>query len=333
MINCPSCRVPVGEVGPDGRLVAVCQKCRYTFAALRGHLNNRASRQITLQRQTTKRAGNYQREYEFRLDLPDGSRKVVPLKVPGRNDWIQVRRGDVITILYTLRGESLEEFLSITDESTGRVYLLSNPGDASRTVAKGVAGVAGAGTAILVAGQFALPFFPSAGVGALAALIVYAVAARLLAPRAKLDTAQHAELTQAQGLLTQKESIAERKALHEADYRARLQLVERLIGLQRKMEEVGTGAYAARIEIIGAAITALRRLLDVDSQLVAEYGKILTMIEIEQELIATSTALPDQSTGTLTASLEELRLIEERSAALKLEAQANDEVCKLLASG
>jgi len=96
------------------------------------------------------------------------------------------------------------------------------------------------------------------------------------------------------------------------------------------MRSVDESLYAARITVIDRAISLVANQMEVDATLAAEYDKTIKMLEIEQELGATSKELPDAAGLAMMGKVDELRLMEEQNADLRIRFAADDEVAKLI---
>ena len=332
MLSCPTCRVPVGDSNPPRAVVdVVCSKCTYAYRFLFGTVEKRSSRQVTLQRQSTKHAGQYQREYEFRLRTPDGGLESVAFTVDGRDDWILARQRDEVSFVYTLKSGSVEEMLTVLNLTTGESYVLASAGSKARRNAAIFGGVVAA--LVLVVAWFNSSFGIAALLAAASGVGGFVLVLRATTPKQKLTPEIDAAVSHQQGLLEKKRDIIlAGKPVFAALERHR-ELLERLEGLRGKMEAVGAEMYRSRIERMVAAMAILERQIAVEEEIITVTVRMAKMVEIEIESHGTAGALSDSVSDALAAPTAELATLRQRNDELETNLLANEEVEGLLKAG
>lgn len=125
--NCPLCRVPIGELGTAGQFQTVCARCRYAFSVLTGTLHLARSAPHVTDLRTTEPFAVQPGKYELHLALPDESRRVWHSAL-GLHSWIASRVGHSLSVVSTLRGDSIEELLAVEDHTTSDAIQLATPG-------------------------------------------------------------------------------------------------------------------------------------------------------------------------------------------------------------
>jgi hypothetical protein len=329
VFNCPVCHIPIGEVTAPGVVDLLCPQCRYKYRILSGRLASKSSRQVTVQRQTTKQMGVYKRAYELRLNLPGGL-EVVSFEVNGRDDQVLVRRGDDISIVHSLRDNRTEEMLAVLDHTTNQIFNIGTPGEKSRQNAALISCLGAVvafflSVAVLGPGAFIVALL--VGVG------LYAYSAKSLAPRHNLLPGEETVLAQTRSLLEQKQNMIERLQEVQHDFGQKEALKARLQNLRSKMLDVGAELYQTRIESIASALTTIEQQIALDQQLISGYNKAIKMLEIELETSARTDELPEDVLTMILAKSDELSAIRERNQELERLLSANEEVERLLRSG
>ena len=329
MFVCPKCGTSLGEIGPTGVLEAVCSGCRHKFQVMRGRCVELTSGLVPAAKHVfTSVAGRFWRAYELRLDLPT-SLIVLTFRTRSPDDSITLRRGDVVSVVHSMKGSVREDLLSVMNDTTGERFPLGSVGGEARRkaslgsaiVAASVAVVAiigGASGAIIVAA----PLF--------AAVPSWLGLTRLFAPVQTILPGAHAELAAQQDLLHRKQVMLSQKLRIDADSHDKLALVARLTELQRKMRAVALVSYEPRIAAVGSALAALDAQLALDRQLMACYERSIMMVDIEYETGVASGALDRHAGDEVSEKLEELRKLEERHAHMTRELEAHGEIARLL---
>lgn len=331
LLYCPQCQVPVAEFDLHARSVdATCAKCRFSYRFVGGNVDKRSTRQVTLQRQSTKRVGSYQREYEFRLKLGNGEFEVISLTVPGRDDWILVRRGDIVSVTYTMNGSQIEDTVAITDHTTGDRYPLAAPGAKSRTAALAFAVFLGLLMAFVLWVPFDVFILWSIAIATVLAVLAYFTASALLSPRRKLDIVSSALITDRQELLARKREVLLARARAADDMARKFGAREKLVSLQAKMVRVGSAAYKDQMKRVEDALRLIDDQIQLENRLVSEYDRLATMIEIEVETRGATDAIPAEVEKSMTSRRKEIDDVRERFDELESRLLANQEVSRLL---
>ena len=190
-------------------------------------------------------------------------------------------------------------------------------------------------TAALVAADAASslvnPIFPYLMAGAVASTAVTAVAAQKVAlPRLKQLPLSKLEIQATRQKLLGQHNVLEKRVVElvresEEDVR----VLARLWQLQAKMGAVsgGGGTYDARMERISETRTAIESRLRKRIEMVDAYAKVISMIEIEVEM---ETQLPVGEVEGIEIQIAKLEEIEELQAEYQIQAEAQDEVERLL---
>jgi|GEM_PF-6068057 len=328
MFVCPKCGTSLGETGPTGVLEAVCSGCRYKFQVMCGRVVELTSGLVPVQYRFTSFANRYQRAYELRLDLPT-SLIVLGLHTRGSDDSITVRRGDIVSVVHTMKGSVREDLLSLVNETTGERFSLGSISGKARRWASLGSGVVATSVAVVAIAAGASEAVVI-GVPLFALVSSWLGLTRYLSPVQTLSPGVRAGLGVQQGLLGRKQVMQSHKRRIDADGHAKLALIARLTELQRKMRSVALPSYEPRIDAIGSALAALDAQLALDRQLSACYERSIMMVDIEYESGVARGALDTDAGEEMTEKFDELRALEERHAHMTRELEANGEIARLL---
>ncbi len=334
ILACPRCSIPHAQSTEKSAILdSTCVKCGYAYRFAFGVVEKRSTRQITLQRESKNHPGSYQREYEFRLRLPNGELETFPFAVPGRDDWILARKGDEVSFVYTLNNGAIEELLAIENETTGQKYTISKAGSRAQKTALLVAGTLSCLSLIVTWISSGSPTF------AIVAATVSAIGgyALILANHAssskrKLSPEARETLNRRQALLEQKQSLLLLAAPCFQDFERHGKLLDSMQELREKMISVGAELYRARIEKLDAALSILLQQLALDRELVEGYGRAIQMLEIEIDSQTTTDAVPSSIVDTISAKTQELLSVRQRNQELEIALLANEEVEQVLKS-
>ncbi len=331
MINCPKCGDPLGELGDDGALVAVCPQCRFQYRAVMGEVRRWSSKRVTLERKTKSQAGRYERRNELRLERPDGELELIRFTTPGPDEAVELPRRDRALAVCTMRGEAIEEVVTVLNLTTRERFDIQQPGGKAATQADQAA----AGVAVLVWllawWLTGLGFWGALLLGVAAAVLVILAGRTVMAPRVTLDEPAQAQISAQQDLLRRKRKLKNKLTALDQEAENRGRLTERLTALREKMAAVGRDVYGSRMDAVDRALGLLERQRALDERLRAEYRRAITILEIEHETARTTDALDGDVLGSTLAKLDELRAVEAENAAVRDALQANDEVSRLLA--
>lgn len=145
-MTCPLKQIMDQDIDDSGETVISCQECKYHYLVTSGKLEARYSRQNTIQRKSKKQAGIYNREYELRLLMPNLELNEIHFKVEGKEDYIKVRKGDIISISQTLKDrnkQSIFDTVFIYDHTTRKTYQSGKPDGNAYTMASSVSSMHG----------------------------------------------------------------------------------------------------------------------------------------------------------------------------------------------
>jgi hypothetical protein len=329
VLSCPKCGQALGEVPANGRLNAICARCRLQYEVVRGRVAVAESRQIIVRAATKGQAAMYGQQQSVRVELASGRAEVVDFELPDANAPLVARRGDVFYSIYLMRGARREQLLSVHNTTTGSSLTLSLPGEKATTkawlFAGGIAAVVfvttiGAGLSPLLDVGLAVGSFVGLGIGL----------GHQFMPRAEISPEEAVQLTAAQTLLAEKLNLETARAHAVQALASRQELRERVVALRAKMLNVGLDIYQPRIAVLDRAIALMTTQLELDGRLRDGYERSIQMIEIEIEAGATADAVESVTAPHITANLAAMRDLEEQQAELVRQLQANSEVEALL---
>jgi hypothetical protein len=151
-------------------------------------------------------------------------------------------------------------------------------------------------------------------------------------PRANITSAEEAQLTATQHLLSEKLNLEAARAETVRRIEAREEIRDRLLSLRAKMRKVGLELYLPRIAALDAALATIGQQHALEGRLREGYERSIQMIEIELESGAAADAL-DTAAPHIEATLSEMRDLEEQQAELNRQLAANVEVEGLMRDG
>jgi len=327
LIHCPACSAPIGNIGSDGTLQAICASCWYKFEAIYGSVTARVS-EVEPVRSLPRLPQRYRRKYEFRLSTPQEVQ--LQYSTRGQEDWLPVHPGDRVSFLYTLRAEVREALIAVTNHTTGKTYRLSSPERPALSLAVKLSFLSGIPLLLVL-----LPNgveFPVAMLTAIGSMpVVSVIVAKLRSSKAKIDASQRLRLVAEQKLLGEKGELQQRLAELQQKYSTNQERIDQLISLNQKMVDVGTDLYAKRIEKVSRAIALLEPQLTQEQHLIDQYVRTIKMVEIELETSRAVEQLPDAEDflGIIFARLSELRTIDQKNQQLRSQVEADEEVKSL----
>jgi len=329
LIQCPACSAPIGNISSDGTLQAICASCWYRFGAAYGSVTRRLSEVKPVQRRIPNLPIRHQRHYEFHVQISSGT-QVLQCSTPGEGDPIPVSEGDLVSFLYTLRGDRLEEMISVTNPVTGNTYRLASPGSTAVRTAIGW-GLVSSVPMFLVLFPNAVEF-PIALLASVSSIpLVSILAARLKSPKIRLDSEQKARLAAEQQLFGEKIELEQRVEELRRKLTTNQARLNQLEALNQKMGEVGADLYAKRIERVSRAIAILSQQLGQDQHLINQYVRTIKMIEIELETSRAVDAIPNTENfmGMIFDRLAELKMIDQKTQQLRAQVEADEAVRSL----
>ena len=329
MFTCPNCQRTVGEYPEGGTITAVCANCTFKYELTGGSTTGFTSREVEVSPATQGQHARYARAFELTVATVPRESVRFTFGSDREDDWIRVARGDRVVVVYSMRGDEREELLFVVNRTSGERFVLGTPGARSKkqAIAFGaLATVLGGGAAM----AFAAPAIAVLAVAAVAGAGTAAVLSRTLKPRHDIAQSDRMLLSARQDLLEEKRKLLALRERVRDEIESRGRLDERLSGLRSRMQAVGAGTYATRIQAIDDALATLRQQLEVDAQLMIEYERTLQIIEIEYESSLAVDSIPADGATVLEARLAELHAAEERRAETTRQLAANAEVEQLL---
>jgi hypothetical protein len=272
----------------------------------------------------------YRQAYEFRLERPDGTGEVVQFEIAGDQDRIRIHEGDSGTVVYSMKGESFDRIVSIVNNTTMTSFEVARAGRSERHAAIVISMVIAGVAFIVAAAPLAATFGASLAAALFAGAPSYFVLDSLISPRVKKNHPEALRAARNAEFYTQKETLLALREEHIGSSRSHSELRTRLLSLASKMRSVGDDLYASRIEQVQAGIDLLDRLIALDAATLEQYSKSITMIEIEQESLAVSEDMTDETVGMLASRLATLEEVQGQNAELQRQLEANEEVQRLL---
>jgi hypothetical protein len=326
-LHCPSCSRLLGDL-PSLSSSVNCAACRISYGLVHGKLSRRSSVPEILLHLTAKLPSIYKRHYRLQITTPDRSIKILQFSIPGRTDEVYVRRGDLVSALYTVQGYVMKQLVAVTNHTTGRSYVLPTPiPSRGYTVVLLTIGAIGLLLGSLFVGGNVFLVSAVSAVGIALYLKVTNVA-QLNTPSLDTFEVEDPRLMSDQRLLIQKQKLEHRLDEIRYECKASQTLVDQLESLQHKMQNLDAELYSARISRTRRAVEIIRQQIHNSRQLMQEYSRTLKMIEIETETSWIADQLPnvENFTQMILRRLEELRAIEEQNQNLRLQLVAYEEV-------
>ena len=329
MFSCPNCKRVVGEYPGTGVLVVVCAHCTFKYELSAGAVKSLASRRVEVRPATAREDATYVRRFELTIATSRRETLRFTFDTDRADEWIRIPPGNVVDVVFSMRGESREELLYIVDRTSCERFVLARAGTRSRQRAllygSGVAVLAGIGAVAL-----AVPAIGVMGVVLATGFAATKGFAFALTLRHGIGAGELETLNVQQGLLGQKRTLLQSRSDVVAEIETRRALKQRLGDLRARMVSVALDAYAPRIETIARALASLDAQLAVDEQLLAEYDRTIQIVDIEYDSMAAADAMPADGGAILDSRLAELRGVEDLRAETTRRLAANAEVEQLL---
>ena len=333
VFNCPRCGKPVGDIPPRGRLVAICPGCRIKYEVLHGHVTDGTVQEIVVREGTHNfPTPVVAQRYDLRFEYPTGKREEIAFQLPDNEPRVSIRPGDLLYLIYLMRGESRSELLTVDNATTGKVTILASPTDTAAKKAWGIGGGIGLLGILFLAGA-GVPMVIALAAGGTLCVGFGVALPRLLMPDASISPDELRDLDANQKLLWEKLRLQGSRTQAVRSVAEKTEIRDRLTALRAKMLGVGAQLYEKRIPTIDRAIALTESQIDIAGKLASGYERSIQMIEIELEAGVAAQALDSDAAGHITASLAEMRELEEQQAELGRQVSANDEVEALLRSG
>lgn len=291
--------------------------CQYKYALVETEVTSFASQVETSHNNHHSKQASYNRSYQFRLKQVNGATKAIQFSTPGHAEKISALPGDLLLLLYTMRGKALNDLVRVENLSTSKSLLLLNPNIKALSRSFG-AGVATLFVSFVVAGVLNI----STNQLFLAATVPGAVGAGVyVGKRSSLKVRSSPErirLTSEQQLLAQKYDLEQKLLGLTQERKANQKIIQRLNALRHKMSDADADMYARRIATVTSGINVIEDQLELIKNLVDGYSQLLKIIDIEYETSRLAEKLPLDLTSQVLARLEELKLIEEKKQELSL---------------
>lgn len=330
--KCPSCSKPLyfpnfGDCCEDF-VDGICTGCQYKYALFETEVTNFVSQVETRHNSNHNKQPDYNRSYQFRLKQPNGSIKAIQFSAPGQVEKISALPGDLLLLLYTMRGRKLEDLVRIENLTTNKNLLLFNP--STKALSKGfAAGVSTLVGSFVVAGVLNLPtnqLFLAATVPGAVGAFVYVGKRFSLRVRDRLELGRHYSEQQ---LLAQKYNLEQKLVELTQEQKANQKILQRLKALQQKMSDTDANMYARRITTVASGINVIEDQLDLVQNLLDGYTQLLKIIEIEYETSRLAEKLPSNFTSQVLTRLEELKAVEEKKQELSLRVDRTNYSCEV----
>jgi hypothetical protein len=326
-LHCPTCSRLLGDL-PSLSSSVNCAACHVSYGLVHGKLSRRSSVPEVLLHLTSKLPSIYKRHYTLQITTPNRNIKILQFSIPSRTDDVYVRRGDLVSALYTMQGYVMKRLVAVTNHTIGHSYILPNPVPSrSYTVVLLTIGTIGLllGSLLIGANVFLTSVVSAIGV---ALYLKVTNTAQLNTPTLETFEVEDPRLLSDQRLLIQKRRLEQRLEELQYEGKASQTLIDQLESLKRKMQNLDAHLYAARISRTTRAVEIIQQQVRNNRQLMQEYNRTLKMIEIETETSWIADQLPnvENFTQMILRRLEELKAIEEQNQNLRLQLAAYEEV-------
>ncbi|KAJ0971733.1 hypothetical protein J5N97_019692 [Dioscorea zingiberensis] len=364
IVRCPICTVAIAVAQPQhGIQVASCSKCRYQYELVSGDIVSIVSEEISMDISVWQKAlrflqiikGNVPaalhsivvrtpsgtaRTHRFAtmtVELPaqEGERVTISSAAP---PYVYQEIGP-LRVTAKAPGFSPGEPMCLTNHTTGQIspllrvpekdgnFFLLNPSILFPTIALLASGDAASGII-----DPSLPRLISIAV--VASVAVGTTIDRVVVPQlSKLPERSVEVVALKQQLLSQYDLLQSRiKDLREAAEKE-VWMLARMCQLENKILALGEASYRARRGRIKRVRESLENSLLARIELIESYAKISSMIEIEVEMESDVPAAEAvRNARNLAEQIEQIAEIENLEERWRIQAEANDEVERLLSS-
>lgn len=324
---CPACSRPIAHAHRTEELLT-CSSCGSQFGVVHGKLSKRASIYETLLYLTAQLPRFYKRHYTLQITTPDRTLRQLQFSIPGKLDQVPVHSGDIVSVLYTMRGYMMQKLVAIMNHTTGKSYVLPTPIPSPNHLTPMLIT---AGTGLMLGAYWlGASVFLAATVTAIGILAYVKVTntAQFSNPPLHLQGQEGTRLLADQQMIHQHRKIDQRIGEIEHETQANRMLLGQLENLKQKMSRLDDRLYSARIYRIHSAMNLLEQQITNNHRLIREYRHTMKMIDIEVETSWIADQLPEGDTflRTIIRKLEELRAIEDQNQSIKLQLAAYDEM-------
>ncbi|CAK9193744.1 unnamed protein product [Sphagnum troendelagicum] len=364
VVTCPTCKTTLAVVQPQqGVQVVPCAKCRYQYELWSGTVTSCDSESISMNISAFERGLRALQllkrpipaaVHSIVVSAPNGVART--LRCATESADIPAQEGERVTVASAAPanagfgigplkvnarspGWRPSEPMAITNHVTSRVGSLLRPPPKAGSGAAFDSSFIIPAAILLVSSDAATalidPTLPRAiAIGAAVAIGLGGAANAFVLPRLNQLPERTADaMALRQQLLAQHELLQTR--LQDLSQAAAddVRMLARMCQLQNKMEAVGEPAYSARIERVQKAREGLDERLVARLELIDSYAKIASMIEIEVEMDVDVLAAEGARTSeSIADQIERLMDVEDLQMAWKIQAEANDELERLLQS-
>lgn len=293
-----------------------------------GKLSKRSSIYETLLYLTSKLPRFYKRHYTLQITTPDRTLKQLQFSIPGKVDAVPIHAGDLISVVYTVRGYVMQKLVAITNHTTGKNYILPSPIPSPTNLTGALSTII---TGLLVGSYFCgVSLFLASAIcvaGTLAYLKLTHTAQLSILPLETQGTIGRRLLAD-QRLWRQKCWIEQRIDELKHDSKTNRMLITQLENLKQKMLNLDPQLYATRLDRASSAVKLIEQQVQNNQRLIREYEYTLRMIEVEMDASWIAEQLPEgyDFSRRILQKLTELKTIEDQNQSLKFQIAAYDEL-------
>ncbi|KAI5055662.1 hypothetical protein GOP47_0029183 [Adiantum capillus-veneris] len=364
VVKCPTCETTLAVVQPhQGIQLVPCSKCRYQYELMSGDVVKCESESISMNTSAFERGLRALRlmkqplpsaVHSFVVRSPDGNARTHRFATASAD--VPAQEGERVTVAAAAPTNSSRgvgpfklsarapgwrpsEPMSIINHVTGCIYpLLRAPPKSGSGAALDTSVIIPA--ALLLASSDAAtalidPTLPrTVAISAAVATVLGTAANNWFLPRLSQLSQRTADaIAVRQELLAQYEVLQARLQELTQGATEEVRMLARMCQLQNKMEAVQEATYSARMERVCSAREGLDQRLASRLELIDNYAKVSSMIEIEVEMDLDVLAAEAGSTvANIAAQIERLAEVERLQKQWKIQAEANDELERLLRS-
>ncbi|XP_078428285.1 pentatricopeptide repeat (PPR) superfamily protein [Wolffia australiana] len=363
IVKCPTCMVPIAVVQPqNGSQVASCSKCRYQYELVSGEIASIDSEELSIKFSPWQKGLKILRLIND--DEPAAIHSIV-VRVPGGRARTQrfatktvelpAQEGERVTITLAAATNFFRGPLKFTPRPPqfcpGQPMSLTNHTNGQESALLRVP--SDGGNSFLISPSFIFPALALLASGDAASAFIdptlprfiSAAAITSLAVGATINLAVLPQLNQLpkrtvetialkQQLLSQYDLVQKRIRDLIQGAEEEVWMLARMCQLENKIVTIGEPSYRARIVRVKSVREGLEESLTRRIQLIESYAKISSMIEIEIEM--DSDVLSAEATSNaqerIAEQIKQAMEIENLEEEYRIQAEANDEVEKLLRS-
>ncbi|GMH26724.1 hypothetical protein Nepgr_028567 [Nepenthes gracilis] len=364
VVRCPTCMIAVAVTQPqDGIQIVSCSRCRYQYELVSGDIVSIASEEISMDIPAWKRGLRFlqimkqaipaavhsivvqtpsgvARTHRFAtetVDLPAQERERVTIALAAPSNGCReigpFKFGPKPPNYYP------SEPMCLTNHNNGRDYLLLRAPTTNRNLSLVNPSILFPVLAVLAAGDAASglinPSLPQLlSVATLGSLAAGATFNTMLLPQlSKLPQKLVSAIAIKQQLLAQYDTLQSRIQDLKGAAENEVWMLARLCQLENKIYAVGEPSYHARRSRVRRVREGLQNSLKGQIELIDSYARISSMIEIEIEMDTDVPAAEAASNAeSIAKQIEQIMELENLEERWRLQAEANDEVERLLST-